>query len=59
MKRCALALLLQRQIAAPLRQLLVAVRQIGKGPMRFPLDAARRHVALISGHQPTYTRRLR
>ena len=38
----ALALLLQRQIAAPLRQLLVAVRQIGKGPMLFPLDTARR-----------------
>jgi len=38
----ALALLLQRQIAVPLQQLLVAVGQIGKGRMLFPLDAPRR-----------------
>ena len=37
-----LAMLLERQIAAPLRQLLLAVRQMGERRVLAPLDTARR-----------------
>ncbi len=41
-RRRVLAVLLRRQIATPLRQLLVAVRQMGERRVLAPLDTARR-----------------